>query len=183
MVWISHTGVEKYIKCPASFNLHYNEKIRPLRVGSALHFGIAIDEAVNVIMLKKKKKLTKEEKEEVKKDPIMVFEEKWFMPQNGETALVTDDNGNRVPVGECTNPNFEYYKSDFDETLLDESDLKRLRDFIEISGYEKEDGSRPDPIELMKEFQTSVGIETREAPDYLKAVFESLMSQTPRGVG
>lgn len=48
---LSKSACEKYMQCPASFNYHYNEKIRPIRTDSPLVFGSGIDSALNAILL------------------------------------------------------------------------------------------------------------------------------------
>lgn len=158
MVWISFTGVDTYLRCPQQYKLHYKDKIRPVNISSALHFGTALDAAINAILLNKKKNPTKEELEESKQNPIDIFETKWFMPPNEETVLVSNENDVKVPVGVCSSICFEYYKSDFDESLLDEADFKRLRDFIKNAGYQRseEDKSRPEPLELFNELREVV---------------------------
>lgn len=51
---LSKSACEKYMQCPASFDYHYNKGIRPIKTGSALVFGSAIDNALNAILLKQK---------------------------------------------------------------------------------------------------------------------------------
>ncbi len=49
---LSKSACEKYMQCPASFDYHYNQKIRPIKVGSPLVFGSAVDNALNAILLR-----------------------------------------------------------------------------------------------------------------------------------
>lgn len=49
---ISHSAFRKFMTCPQMYNLHYNLRLRPLGLSSALLFGSAMDEALNVMLLK-----------------------------------------------------------------------------------------------------------------------------------
>jgi hypothetical protein len=49
---LSKSACEKYMQCPASFDYHYNQRIRPIKIGSQLVFGIGIDHALNAILEK-----------------------------------------------------------------------------------------------------------------------------------
>jgi hypothetical protein len=48
---ISHSSKDKYKNCSYSWFLHYLLKIRPIKEGSALKFGAAIDPALNELLL------------------------------------------------------------------------------------------------------------------------------------
>lgn len=50
---ISHSAWGKYLTCGKLYDLHYNHRLRPKGTSSALVFGTAIDEALNVLLLKK----------------------------------------------------------------------------------------------------------------------------------
>lgn len=50
---ISHSAWNKYLTCPKMYDLHYNKRLRPQGTSSALVFGSAVDEALNVLLLKK----------------------------------------------------------------------------------------------------------------------------------
>jgi len=54
---ISHSAWSKYLLCPKMYDLHYNKRIRPAGTSSALLFGLAIDEALNALLLDKGKPL------------------------------------------------------------------------------------------------------------------------------
>ena len=47
---ISFSGKEKYAQCSMMYKLHYIDKIRPERIGSALVFGSALDNALNHLL-------------------------------------------------------------------------------------------------------------------------------------
>lgn len=51
MAKISHSAWTKYLTCAKSYDYHYNKKLRPVKTSSALHFGVAIDEALNHLLL------------------------------------------------------------------------------------------------------------------------------------
>lgn len=46
---LSHSAVNKYLTCPTMYDLHYNKRLRPKTVGSALPFGIAVDVGVTAL--------------------------------------------------------------------------------------------------------------------------------------
>ena len=126
MIRLSHSAKDKFLECPRKYELHYIEKIRPVYEGSPLFFGNALDEALNVLLLKKKKELTDEEKELVSQDIFSVFDE-YFTRKKvaGEVIdLRTDIRAN-------------YYKSDFHEGFLTEEDYIELRAYMDKVGYEE----------------------------------------------
>lgn len=112
--------------CKAQYNLHYNEKLRSDKVSSAFLFGGAVDEACNILLLRKKKKLTKEEKELIKKDPMQVFEENITFRTLKKEIGPEDISANHL---------IEYYKSDFDPGVLLEDDYVRMKKYMVMVGY------------------------------------------------
>jgi hypothetical protein len=48
---LSKSACSTYMQCPASYDYSYNQNIRPIRTGSPLVFGGAIDAALNRILL------------------------------------------------------------------------------------------------------------------------------------
>ena len=50
MTRLSHSALEKYIGCPAQYKLHYIDRIRSHKLGSALIFGSSLDEALNRLL-------------------------------------------------------------------------------------------------------------------------------------
>ena len=50
---ISHSAWGKYLTCGKLYDLHYNMRLRPQGTSSALVFGSAIDEGLNVLLLEK----------------------------------------------------------------------------------------------------------------------------------
>lgn len=123
---LSHSAKDTFLQCPKKYDLHYNQKIRPTYEGSALFFGNAVDEALNVLLLAKKKRLTKEETELAQKDVYEVFDE-YFKEKKIAREMVdlrTDLRAN-------------YYKSDFDSDLLALEDEKTLAEYMKVHGYEE----------------------------------------------
>lgn len=47
---VSYSAMQKYLRCPASYDYHYNQRIRPKDTPSSLVFGIALDNAVNLLL-------------------------------------------------------------------------------------------------------------------------------------
>lgn len=47
---VSYSAMQKYLRCPASYDYHYNQRIRPKFTSSSLVFGIALDKAVNLLL-------------------------------------------------------------------------------------------------------------------------------------
>lgn len=50
---LSNTSVTTYLDCAKKYDLHYNERLRPVKNKSALLFGSAIDEALNELLITK----------------------------------------------------------------------------------------------------------------------------------
>jgi hypothetical protein len=161
--------MEMYKQCPRKHFLHYNEKLRNDRLPSPLHFGIAIDEALNIVLLQKKKKLTKEEKSLVNKgvlitkvknslkqdsfstDPYEIFDHlfTYYQLERGEE-----------PIDISTHQVVDYYNSDFDPNVLFEEDYKKLEQYIELAGFSNNDDPHdpdvPDPIELYDDIKDEI---------------------------
>ncbi len=47
---LSHSALEKFKLCPTQDKLHYIDKVRSTKLGSAVIFGSAIDEALNNLL-------------------------------------------------------------------------------------------------------------------------------------
>ena len=123
---LSHTKISKYKECPKSYDLYYNKKIRPDYVNSALFFGVAFDEALNVLLLNKKEILTKEEKKLVDKCPYAVFDE--YFTQ-------TEVNGETITLG--TSEKARYSKYDFCQEILLDEDYEAMK--LGCADYEEND--------------------------------------------
>lgn len=125
---LSNSAVNKYFECPRKYKYHYIDRLRTNRISSALFFGCAIDEAVNVMLLRKKKKHTKEEKKLFKLNPIEVFND--YMSK-------FDSNGDKVSIAKSER--VDYYKSDCDVTMLTKGDSKNIAEFANTLNYEIND--------------------------------------------
>jgi CRISPR/Cas system-associated exonuclease Cas4 (RecB family) len=79
---LSHTAKEKYLNCPLSYYMHYQLNLREEIVGSALPFGIAIDEAQGTMLEGKQLK-----------DVLEQFEKLWESPKiNGQILKGSQTN-------------------------------------------------------------------------------------------
>lgn len=56
---ISYSAWGKYMSCPKMYDYHYNQRLRPDVRSSALKFGVAMDEALNHLLLTKEDPLPK----------------------------------------------------------------------------------------------------------------------------
>lgn len=104
---ISHSRINRYHKCPQSYNLHYNRRIRPTWTSSALVFGDALDKAFNELHLK------------TGNDPYETFLKCWT---NGEI--------NKVATYFPTTTQLLYANKDYDAGLLTKEDHREIEDRI-----------------------------------------------------
>lgn len=115
-VRLSNTKRTKYQQCPARYKFHYINKFRSKELSSSLIFGIALDEALNCMLLSKMKKApTKDIKDLIGKNPVDVF------LSHMETAR---HNGQTVNIRDFEHT--AYTKADFDNTMLYTEDLDAL---------------------------------------------------------
>lgn len=102
---LSHSKVSKYLMCPKSYKYHYVDKLKPLTHSGALYFGSAIDKALNELLLPTEGKLPEDILlEEFSKD------------------------------GRKTDINVVYANSDFDEDLLERSDITEAKELLASMG-------------------------------------------------
>ena len=124
---ISHSGLQKYTSCPKSYELHYRERIRGLKTGSALIFGSAVDDALNNLLETK-----------------MVNPPETANDDLGHLCGVFDRIFTYLKVNKeyedvRTSHFVDYYSSDFDEWLLQDEDRDSLNGYIKDAGYEETD--------------------------------------------
>lgn len=99
---LSYSAVQKYNRCPRSYDLHYNERIREEGTSSALLFGSAIDKALNALI-------------EKSADPEQVFIDAFT---NAEVNGIIEE---LVYSSKIT-----YFNGDFDDSVLSDDDRKYI---------------------------------------------------------
>jgi hypothetical protein len=114
----SHSALEKYRTCPKLYNLHYNQRLRPMTIGSSLVFGNAMDAGFNAVLLTKKKELTPEEQEIIKKAPEQAFDDAFSKFKI---------NGPEEEIAQSWK--VDYSKGDFDALLLGQEEIQLLQTF------------------------------------------------------
>lgn len=140
MTRLSHSALNKYKGCPAQYKLHYIDRIRSNKIGSALLFGAALDEALNRLLMTKMDEVPEEATDNI--EALKQGFDYYFTYQkiNGEQEDVR------------TSHFIEYFGSDFDPDILDLSDMDSLRKFIRDAGYisdpDDENSAPPEPLEL-----------------------------------
>jgi len=121
---ISHSQKETYLTCGYKWKLHYQDRLRSTKIGSALFFGSAIDAGLNRLLLAKKKNLTEEEKSSLSKSALQTFK---------DAFRIVDINGKSHDVSSSLL--VSYFNSDLDITLLSIKEIDELikfADFLEI---------------------------------------------------
>lgn len=139
---LSHSAWSKYMTCPKMYQYHYEERLRPKESSSALAFGIAIDEALNVLLTTK----DFEKSVEAFRDKFK-FEELvdvTFDPKDFDRTLLTEND-----IG----LNFEYnaWKSMRvkGRMLLEEYNRSILPQIEEVHSVQKELDHRPGIIDAI----------------------------------
>lgn len=97
-VYVSHTSKETYLTCPRKYQLHYKEKIREITQSSALYYGKAIDEGLNVLLLKK-------DDPDILNKAKNAFYDEWNKILDNDMSCI------------------RFSKSDLDESLLSDEEL------------------------------------------------------------
>jgi hypothetical protein len=113
---LSFSAVQKYIKCGKLYNLHYNHNIREKTKGSALLFGTAIDDALNVLLNEPKRPFN---------EILSAYKDKWSYQEI---------NGVNEDLARSTN--VVYYNGDFDVDVLNDDDIFIIFKELENLGYE-----------------------------------------------
>lgn len=140
---LSHTSHQTYKECSYKWKLHYQDKLRSTQVGSALHFGKSLDDALNRILLEKKCNLTDGEKLLLNTDEFTAFNSSF-------DHMFTSDN-QVIEVNKSTV--IEYFKSDFDYDLLNDSDIDLILAYAKELNIDLDALSIPDLIECMGELK------------------------------
>jgi hypothetical protein len=140
---LSHTAKSTYLDCPYKWNLHYNERLRSTKIGSALFFGGAIDEALNCLLLSKKAKPTKDEQVMMEVTPEETFK------SSMQKVRIADEY-----IDISTSEKAEYYKSDLDMGILEAIDYNNIIGFAETQNVKLENMS--DVHEFIEESQLNL---------------------------
>jgi hypothetical protein len=111
MIRLSNTAIDMYFLCPRKYKYHYYDKLRPTTIGSALIFGISIDQALNRLLLTKKKELTEEDKKIMEITAEQAF---------NDTFKIADINGTKYET--MISDKVDYFNKDLDSDTLEESD-------------------------------------------------------------
>ena len=115
---LSHSKIDKWNTCQKLYDYHYNQKLRPMLLSSALFFGLAIGETWQMMILDKKKNLTDDEKKIIGSDPYTFFDER-----------IATVEINHVDYDLPTCILARYFKGDYQEHLLQDEDWTRINDF------------------------------------------------------
>ncbi len=106
-IQLSYSAAQRYLTSPRSYYLHYILKLRPSELSSALLFGNAVDQAVNLLLTQKQ-----EEKPINLEEAKQVFLTEWIGQQV---------NGKYVDLRRPGVVKFS--KADLDESLIEYSDI------------------------------------------------------------
>lgn len=148
MTRLSHSAANRYSTCPQSYKLHYIDRIRSTKLGSALLFGGAMDEALNRLLATK----MTEHPDEI--DGIKFADyatDSLEKLKNGFDHYMTYQMVGKELEDVRTSHFIEYYGSDFDPYIFTDVELGSLRTFIKNAGYEEED-----PFELYREVSSNI---------------------------
>lgn len=110
----SHSSLSDYIACPRMYKLKRIDKIRPIKTGSPLSFGGALDSASETILLRYKKELSEDEKSILSRSPMELYLE--AMEPYRESLEV------------------KYSTADLQEELLTEEDWEEVKGLADENG-------------------------------------------------
>lgn len=106
---ISHSAKDKFVSCPRKYFHHYIQKLRSPKLGSALFFGNALDDAFSRMLLDKKvAPKTGDEETLMELAPEQIFANKMLEAKNDAGQIVQISQSNLA----------DYYTSDFDASLF-----------------------------------------------------------------
>lgn len=147
-LYLSHSAFEKFKTCPQMYKLHYLDRLRSEKKGSALLFGNALDEALNVLLSTK-----------LDNPPDTATDDLERLKQGFEYHLSHAKVGDEI-IDIRTDHVIEYYTSDFDDKLLLEEDWEKLEQFIKLAGYisdpDDPNSGPPDPLDLFEEIKQNI---------------------------
>lgn len=102
---LSYSACEKYKTCPLAWYYHYLLRLRPIVVGSALPFGNAMDQALNVLL---------QQKMDNKPNYVIAAKEEFL-----RNWSMTEINGKKVDLE--VGGMIKFSKSDFDKSLVSDT--------------------------------------------------------------
>lgn len=105
MINLSHTAKEKYMDSPRAYYLHYLLNLREEKCGSALFFGNAMDNALNVLLVDR----------DLEKSKVEFDRQMRTFAYNNETLDILNTD------------KIKYSKSDLDESLVPEGTEEHLK--------------------------------------------------------
>lgn len=115
----SHSSISDYKTCARLYKLKRIDRLEPIKKGSPLFFGSAIDDASEVILLRYKKDLSEAEKELLKLTPIQRY------------SQCMEEYKNSLEV--------KYSNADLQLELLTDEDMKEVNKYLEENDLEVED--------------------------------------------
>lgn len=114
--WVlSKTAMEMYMRCGASFDYYYNQGIRPIKKGSPLLLGSAVDDALNMVL-------------ENWESFSSIIDK---LPGTLESFIF---NEKQYPIG-----NVVHSKKDFDIDLLKLNPKDKVKNLVSRFGCDKDD--------------------------------------------
>lgn len=113
---LSHSAVTTHSLCSFKYKLHYLERLRPIKQGSALVFGSAIDSALNDLLVTKDLK-----------QAVAIYD---------KALTFASINGVQVYVPTCLD--VTYSQKDFDSELLEDDDFAKFSDKFKFEDQSKE---------------------------------------------
>ena len=144
---ISHSALTTYRECPRKYKEHYISRLRSPQIGSALHFGGCLDEVLNRLLgtkMDNPPENATDNLEELKNE----FDHRFAFVQI------------KTEIEDVRASHFiEYYGSDFDPNLLDESDYATLGLYIKNAGYDEND-----PVKLYNFISDNIKKKLNVAP-------------------
>jgi len=112
---LSHSSCQKYLQCGYKWKLHYKDRLRSTKIGSALIFGNAVDNALNRLLLDKKQNPDEDELEFMKETAEDIFK---------KALRFVNINGQDVDILEVDS--VDYYKSDYAAHIVTEEDQAEI---------------------------------------------------------
>lgn len=123
---LSHSAKEMFDHCPKSYDLKYNQGYREKTLSSALFFGTAFGDTVQMMILDKKEDLNEEERGLIGKDYKEFFED-----------LITNVKHNGEDIIIPKSPLIRYFRSDYTPEILSTSDILDIKSYRDELGIQE----------------------------------------------